>query len=72
MNIGDFLSALVDDIVGKDANGRSADEKRAYVVTLIWVLFAGTIGLLFVWPPAAIVTLVIMIWKIKIHLTNTY
>lgn len=68
----DFLSALWDDITGKDANGRSAKEKRQYVILLIVLLMIVTTILGVVFWPAAIVTGIICLWKIKIHLTNTY
>lgn len=72
MNLGKFLSALVDDITGKDANGRNADEKRNYMVTMLWLLAGLTVIAAVTIPVVAIIPGAIFLWKLKIHLTNTY
>lgn len=72
MKPAQFVSALWDDIIGKDANGRTAEEKIAYINTLIVLLAAATAGSLFVFPLAAIPFGGVLAWKVKIRLTNTF
>lgn len=72
MNISEFFSALADDITGKDANGRTAQQKKEYSTMLIAVLAVATGVLAFTFPIAAVGTGVILARKIQLHFTNTF
>lgn len=72
MNLPEFFSALIDDITGKDANGRTAEQKKQYSEMIIAVLAVATIVLGLTFPLGAAVTGLILARKIWLHFTNTF
>lgn len=72
MNPIEFVRALFDDLTGKDANGRSADEKRAYSYGVMALLAAAAVGAVFVWPPLAVVPGAVLARKIWLHRSNQF
>lgn len=67
-----FIKALIDDITGKDANGRNAKDKKQYSFMIITLLAAATIATAMFAGPVAIVPGAILAWKIKLHVTNEF
>jgi uncharacterized membrane protein len=69
----EFVKALVDDLTGADANGRTADEKKAYMAMLMGLLAIGAVaGLAVGGPLGALPCAVLLGIKAWIHLRNTY
>lgn len=72
MNPGSFLSALWDDILGKDANGRNATFKKQYSAIMVVLTTALAIGLTAAFPPWGAVSFLLPARKLYLHRTNTF
>lgn len=68
----EFLSALWDDITGKDANGRDAETKKRYSTIMVWLTLALAIALSVVVFPYGLVGWLLFARKLQLHLTNTF
>ena len=67
-----FLLALRDDVEGKDANGRNAQDKKLYSEQIIALLAVVTAAFAFTFWPVAVVSGITLARKVQLAYTNTY
>jgi hypothetical protein len=67
-----LINNIIYDITGKDRSSDFPDEasKQEYRLQVAALMGACAIGLLFVFPPAAIVPAIVLIVKVKNYLTS--